>query len=78
VESQSADNRNWLAAIVSIAGISFLLPYELVSVCQFPLSANRGKIKEPVSSGKYGKVISHESAWAFRYQCFTGALYRYK
>jgi hypothetical protein len=33
-------------------------------------------IREPVSSGKCGKLISHECEWAFRYQFFAaGALW---
>jgi hypothetical protein len=45
-------------------------------MCQFPLSANNGnllplQITEPVSGGKYGKNISYECEWTFRYQFFA-------
>jgi hypothetical protein len=30
------------------------------------------QIPEPVSSGKYGKIISYEFEWAFHYQFFAG------
>jgi hypothetical protein len=64
--SQSVDSRNRLAAILLIAGISYLMQLnELVTVDQFPLSAINGKPiaatnHEPVTNRTCEKIITHE------------------
>jgi hypothetical protein len=76
--SQSADCRNWLTAILLIAGISFLLQFERISneisnFCYRPMvgSLLQIQITELVSSRKCSKIISHECELAFCYQFFA-------
>jgi hypothetical protein len=69
---QWGDRGKYLIAGSQTEDTVSLVANELVTVCQFPLSAKWEAflpllMTEPVFSKKCGEVISHGCKWAFRY-----------